>query len=309
MQHEPIRKLAFVFSGQGAQHPGMGKELYETDPAARAVFDRLEALRPGTINSCFYGSAEELQETEVTQPCLFATELAIAAAVEARGLIPDAVAGFSLGELSAVCFAGILPPERCFPLVCLRAREMARCAAQHPGGMLAVLRLNTQQVEEICAGLENAWPVNYNCPGQTVCAAARESLPVLEEAVKAAGGRCLPLKVSGPFHSPYMNGAAEALTAALQAETPQPPRMPVYANLTARPYEDARATLPPQCCSPVRWEESIREMAKEGICDFVEIGPGKVLAGLIKKIDGSLRVFSVEDPAGLDRLMEEIPHA
>lgn len=305
MQHGQGRRLGFLFAGQGAQHPGMGQELYRQSAAAREVLDRLEALRPGTLEDCFSAGAERLKQTDVAQPCLFAVQAAVAAALTAAGLQPWATAGFSLGEVSAVRFAGYLTLEEGFALVQTRARAMADCAKAAPGGMLAVLRLDEASVEEICRGLEGAYPVNYNCPGQTVCAAKQEALAGLEAAVKQRGGRCLPLQVSGPFHSPYMEPAAEELLRALTALPARSPQLRVYANLTGEPYRDFAPTLAWQCARPVRWEKSVRAMLCDGAEGFVEIGPGKVLAGLVKKIAPGTPVWSVEDEEGLERAVEE----
>lgn len=305
MQHGQGRKVGFLFAGQGAQHPGMGQELYAQNAAARQVFDRLEALRPGTLEDCFSAGAERLKQTDVAQPCLFAVQAAVAAALCEEGFAPFAVAGFSLGEVSAVRFAGYLSLEEGFALVQTRAKAMAACAKAAPGGMLAVLRLDEASVEEICRGLEGAYPVNYNCPGQTVCAAKQEALAGLEAAVKQRGGRCLPLQVSGPFHSPYMEPAAEELLRALTALPARSPQLRVYANLTGEPYRDFAPTLAWQCARPVRWEKSVRAMLRDGAEGFVEIGPGKVLAGLVKKIAPGTPVWSVEDEEGLERAVEE----
>ena len=305
MQHGQGRRLGFLFAGQGAQHPGMGQGLYAQNAAARQVFDRLEALRPGTLEDCFSAGSERLKQTDVAQPCLFAVQAAVAAALCEEGLAPFAVAGFSLGEVSAVRFAGYLTLEEGFALVQTRARAMAACAKAQPGGMLAVLRLEAEAVEALCRDIEGAYPVNYNCPGQTVCAAKQESLAGLEAAVKQRGGRCLPLQVSGPFHSPYMEPAAEELLRALTALPARSPQLRVYANLSGEPYRDFAPTLAWQCARPVLFEKSVRAMLRDGAEAFVEIGPGKVLAGLVKKISPQTPVWSVEDSEGLQRAVEE----
>ena len=169
-------KIAFVFSGQGAQAPGMGLDLWEHSPAARAVFDRADALRPGTSEQCFHGTEEELKETKNTQPCMFAMELAAAAALQERGLAPDMAAGFSLGELSALCCAGAADFDTLFQLVSLRGELMQAAAEAEPTAMAAVVKLTSAQVEDLCAGFRRVYPVNYNCPGQTTVSGAREEM-------------------------------------------------------------------------------------------------------------------------------------
>ena len=247
-------KLAFVFSGQGAQAPGMGLDLYERSPASRSAFDALETIRPGTLEQCFHGSEAELQETRSTQPCMVAMELAALAALQEAGFTPDMAAGFSLGELSALCCGGAMDAETAFRLTCRRGELMQRAA----------------------------------------------------EACKT-GGRAIPLKVRGAFHSPFMAEAGEAFRRELAAETLRKPTIPVYANLTGEPYgEDVAATLGQQMCSPVRWEASVRGMIAAGAEVFVELGPGKTLCGLIGKTDGSVRCFPVSEMKDIEALGKEL---
>ena len=169
-------KIAFVFAGQGAQYSGMGQSLREASPAARAVFDVADTLRPGTSAQCFAAPVEELSITENTQPCLYCVDLAAAKALEEAGVIPDYAAGFSLGEIAALSFAGVFSPEEGFGFVCRRGRAMQKAGEENPGAMAAVLKLSNEQVEQLCAGFEKVWPVNYNCPGQLVCAGEKALL-------------------------------------------------------------------------------------------------------------------------------------
>ncbi len=289
-------KIAFVFSGQGAQAPGMGLDLYEKSAAARAVFDALEVLRPGTLEQCFRGSEEDLRQTSNTQPCMVAMELAALAAVRETGVEPDMTAGFSLGELSALCCGGAMDAETAFRLACRRGELMQRAAEAQRTGMAAVVKLTNEEVEKLCAGFRQVWPVNYNCPGQVTVSGAEEEMEAFAAAVKSAGGRAIPLKVRGAFHSPFMAEAGRAFRKELEGEALRAPKIPVYANLTGAPYgEDVAAVLGKQMCSPVRWEASVRGMIAAGAGAFVELGPGRTLCGLIGKTDGGVRCLSVSE--------------
>ena len=299
-------KIAFVFAGQGAQYAGMGRELYEASPAARAAFDRAESLRPGTLEMCFSGPAEALSVTANTQPCLFAMDYACAAAAREAGVSPDCAAGFSLGEVAAMAFAGVMDFDEAFRFVIKRAEEMQSCAEKHPGAMGAVLRLTPAQVEDICRAFpDRAFPVNYNCPGQTVVACAVEVYDELAAKVTEARGRMLRLNVSGAFHTPWMEKAAEALRAYLADKPTRVPELPLYANATAQPYgDDAAQLLSTQVCHPVRWQESVERMAEAGVDTFIEVGAGKTLSGLIRKTIPGAAIFNVEKPEDLQKLSE-----
>lgn len=298
-------KIAFVFSGQGAQYPGMGKELYEFSPAARAVFDRADAIRPGTSAQCFHGTKEELSVTINTQPCMFCVDLAGAYAVQEAGSTPSAVAGFSLGEVAALTFAQAFDFETGFRLVCRRAEFMQEAAEKRAGAMVAVLKLSVPVIRELCAEFKAAYPVNYNCPGQTVVALEKNALERFCQGVSARGGRAVQLAVSGGFHSPFMDEASKQLFAELQMIDMQEPAIPVFANTTAKPYEgDLKATLAGQVNSPVYWQSTVENMISAGIDTFIEAGAGKTLCGLIKKISPDVQVLNVEDREGLQTLAE-----
>ena len=293
-------KVAFVFPGQGAQYSGMGRELAACSPAAAEVFRLADSLRPGTSEQCFQGSEEALRETKTTQPCIFAVELAAAAALQEAGVMPDLAAGFSLGELSALTCAQIVDLSTSFQLVCQRGRLMQEAAEQVSTAMAAVVRLDNETVEALCSQFDGVDPVTYNCPGQVTVAARTEQMPAFSAAVKAAGGRALPLKVSGGFHSPFMAQAAEAFGALLEGVAFQQPRIPLYSNCTSLPYDHrVKELLAKQICSPVRWEAIIRHMIAQGADTFVEVGPGNVLQGLIAKIDPTVRTFGVADQNSL----------
>lgn len=294
-------KLAFVFSGQGSQTPGMGKALHEHLPRVRHVFDRHETIRPGTRAQCFEGDAQTLSQTINAQPCLHSLSLALASALQEAGVKPDMAAGFSLGEVSALSYAGVFQGDDGFHFVCERAAVMQEVSRRHPGGMAAVLKLSAAEVETLCAGIGDIYPVNFNCPGQLVVAGSAESLARLGIAAAASGGRAVALKVSGAFHSPYMDEAADALRIILKGYILAAPRLPVYANLTAGPYPpQPAALLADQVNHPVLWQQTIERMILDGATDFIEVGAGSTLCGLISKTDSAVRTISIQSPESFD---------
>ena len=247
-------KIAFVFAGQGAQYPGMGKALYESSAAARAVFDAAEKERPGTLAQCFEGDKDTLSRTLNTQPCLYAVDLACARALEEQGVRADACAGFSLGEIAAAAFSGLLAEDDAMRLVCRRAELMDACSQGRSVAMAAVLRLTAQQVEELCEKYPDVYPVNYNCPGQTVVSGDAAQIDALINDVTALRGRAMKLAVSGAFHSPYMHEAAVGLSdyMLMRGLRLSAHHLPLYANCTAQPYgDDAEELLARQVESPV----------------------------------------------------------
>lgn len=300
--------IAFVFAGQGAQYPGMGMKLYDCSPAARAVFDRAETLRPGTLEMCFNGSAEALSQTINTQPCLFAMDMACAQAAVEAGAAPACCAGFSLGEVAAASFVGIMEFEQAFRFVVRRAEAMQTCGERFRGAMGAVLRLTADHVENICREFpDSAYPVNYNCPGQTVVACREDIYAALAARVAAKNGRIMRLNVSGAFHSPWMNDASAELAEYLSTQTLKRARIPLYSNYSATPYGDnAALLLSRQVSSPVLWQRSIENMAAAGVDKFVELGAGKTLSGLIRKTVSGARVMNVEKPDDLEKLREAL---
>lgn len=296
-------KIAFVFSGQGAQYSGMGKAMYDASAAARAVYEMADGIRPGTSRQCFEGTAEELTQTVNTQPCVFTADLAAARALQEQGVTPDCVAGFSLGEIAALAFSGILSDEEAFKLVCRRGELMDAAAKANPGAMVAVLKITPAQVEEICAKFDKTYPVNYNSPAQTVVATTSENADAFCEAVAAIGGRAKQLAVSGAFHSPFMADAAAGLAAYMQDVDFGEPELPIYSDYTAEPYAgDYKELVRAQVENPVRWQTIIENMAAQGVDTFIEIGVGKTLVGLIKRILPDAKLFKVETPEDMEKL-------
>ena len=300
-------KIAFVFAGQGAQYSGMGQSLCEASPAAKAVFDAADKLRPGTSEQCFTGAAEELSITKNTQPCLYCVDLAAAKALEEAGVTPDYVAGFSLGEIAALSFAGVFSEEQGFDFVCKRAEAMQKAGEENPGAMAAVLKLKNEQVEELCAGFEKVWPVNYNCPGQLVCAGEKSQIEAFCGKVAEAGGKAVPLAVSGGFHSPFMESASQTLCEVLEPMELSEARVPVYANYTAQPYDgSAKELLTQQVKNPVRWQETVERLVELGVDTFIECGPGKTLCGLIRKTAKGVKTLNVQDGETLQAALEAV---
>lgn len=290
---------AFVFPGQGAQYPGMGKELAGTRPDIRELFDQAdEVLGFGLTNIMFDGTEEDLKQTRVTQPAIFLHSMAV---IQAAGdqFTPDMVAGHSLGEFSALVANGTLSFEDGLKLVYKRALAMQKACEIIPSTMAAVLGLDDDVVTEVCNAIDDiVVPANFNCPGQVVISGTVTGVELaMEELEKRGAKRVIQLQVGGAFHSPLMEHAREELKDAI-TETPfRQPRCPVYQNATALPTQDPeviRKNLINQLTAPVRWTQSVQNMIADGATHFLEAGPGKVLQGLIRKIDRSVRTGSVE---------------
>ncbi|NMD38482.1 MAG: ACP S-malonyltransferase [Christensenellaceae bacterium] len=289
-------KIAFVFSGQGDQYPGMGKDLYEKYPLAKKVFDLCDGLRPGTSSQCFYGTEEELKETKNTQPCLFAMELAAAKVLIDKGIVPDVLAGFSLGEVVAATVSEAFDDDTGFRLVCKRGEIMQHEAEKFDTSMAAVIKLTPEQVQEECNKYSDVYPVNFNCPGQITVSGLSSQMTDFFADVKAAGGRAIPLKVKGAFHSPFMNEAAKAFAEELANVNINERNITLYSNMTAEPYgNDFVGLLSKQICNPVQWEKIIRNMIAEGVDTFIEIGPGKTLSNMIKKISAYVKAVNIAE--------------
>ena len=302
-----MKKIAFLFAGQGAQYPGMGKTLYAESPAAKALYDAAETVRPGTMAQSFEGTPEELKRTENTQPCLYLVDLAAALALEEAGIHADAAAGFSLGEIAALAFAEVYSPVDGFRIVSTRGKLMQEAAEAADTAMCAVVKLDAETVAKTAAEFRELYAVNFNCPGQTVVSGLSESMPAFTAKIKELGGRCIPLAVSAAFHSPFMAEAAAEFGRYLSAQSFNAPRVPVYANLTALPYESNVAeTLGKQMCNPVRWQETIEHMIADGFTDFIEVGAGKTLSGLVKKISADVRIYNVDSAETLAETVKAV---
>lgn len=281
---------AYVFPGQGAQFTGMGKDLYETSPLAKELFEKANEILGFRITDImFEGTAEELKETKVTQPAVFLHSVILAKTL-GDDFKPEMVAGHSLGEFSALVANGTLSFEDGLKLVSQRALAMQKACEITPSTMAAVLGLADNVVEEVCASIDGVVvAANYNCPGQLVISGETTAVEKACEAMKAAGAkRALILPVGGAFHSPMMEPAREELAAAIEATTFSTPICPVYQNVTANAVSDAseiKKNLIIQLTAPVKWTQSVQQMIADGATLFTEVGPGKVLAGLINKID------------------------
>lgn len=293
-----MAKVAFVFSGQGDQYPGMGADLAQTSEAAEKIFAVCDEIRPGTSAMCFGGSAEDLGVTSNTQPCLYVMELAAAEALAERGLQADCVAGFSLGEVVAAAFAGYYSVQAGFRLVMRRGELMQACADRVRTSMVAVLKLSSEKVEELAGHFGQVYPVNYNCPGQISVAGQADQMRKFMAEVRENGGRAVPLKVAGAFHSPFMEGAREPFASAIDEELEKSPigAIPLYSDVTAQPYgENVTELLSSQLCNPVRWEQLVRNMMESGVDTFVEIGPGRTLTNMIHRISVDVKAVSYRE--------------
>lgn len=300
-----MAKIGIIFPGQGAQYPGMGEKLYEAYPEIRELYENAEKIFPGITEISFHGTADDLKKTENTQPALYLAELSAALILKKNGIEASALAGFSLGEIPALSFGGAFDYIEGFRIVCKRGEFMSA----DPGvetAMAAVLKLDGETVEKICASHSGLYPVNYNCPGQITVSGTKEALNDAKAEFTEAGGRVIPLAVSGAFHSPFMDKASEEFGAFLNTCDIKSPVTTVYANRNAAPYENVVETMQAQINHPVLWEKTVRAMAESGIDTFIEVGPGQTLSKFVQKTDPGAKTYHAETPEEIEKIVSEV---
>ena len=300
-----MAKIGIIFPGQGAQYPGMGEKLYEAYPEIRELYENAEKIFPGITEISFHGTADDLKKTENTQPALYLAELSAALILKKNGIEASALAGFSLGEIPALSFGGAFDYIEGFRIVCKRGEFMSA----DPGvetAMAAVLKLDGETVEKICASHSGLYPVNYNCPGQITVSGTKEALNDAKAEFTEAGGRVIPLAVSGAFHSPFMDKASEEFGAFLNTCDIKSPVTTVYANRNAAPYENVVETMQAQINHPVLWEKTVRAMAESGVDTFIEVGPGQTLSKFVQKTVPGAKTYYAETPEEIEKIVSEV---
>ena len=300
-----MAKIGIIFPGQGAQYPGMGEKLYEAYPEIRELYENAEKIFPGITEISFHGTADDLKKTENTQPALYLAELSAALILKKNGIEASALAGFSLGEIPALSFGGAFDYIEGFRIVCKRGEFMSA----DPGvetAMAAVLKLDGETVEKICAAHAGLYPVNYNCPGQITVSGTKEALNDAKAEFTEAGGRVIPLAVSGAFHSPFMDKASEEFGAFLNTCDIKSPVTTVYANRNAAPYENVVETMQAQINHPVLWEKTVRAMAESGVDTFIEVGPGQTLSKFVQKTVPGAKTYHAETPEEIEKIVSEV---
>ncbi len=311
-------KTVFMFSGQGAQYVGMGKDLYNNYTVAREVFDRADKVLGYSIKDICFNNGEKLNDTEFAQPAILTMSIAAMKVIEECGVRADMAAGLSLGEYCAYVASGAMDFEEAVALVQKRGKFMAEAVPYGKGAMYAIIGLDTELVEEACneivnEGLGLVVPANYNAPGQIVIAGETEAVKRAAELAKEKGAKmAVRLKVSGPFHTELLKPAADKLSKELKKMTISPMNIPVYTNVNAEVVESENNIIPileKQICSPVRWEETIRNMHKNGADTFIELGPGKALCGFVKRILKGVTNVNVEDTSTLQKTLDKLNEA
>ncbi len=305
-----MSKIAFCFPGQGSVEVGMGRDVAEAVPAAMDVFERAsEASGLDLRQLCFEGPIERLTETELQQPALVATSLAVFAAIREQGIEPDYVIGHSVGEFAALAAADAMTLEEAIELVRERGLAMAEAARERPGSMAAVLGLDDEVVENLCRKILGVWPANYNCPGQIVVSGEDSAVEELSAEAQSLGARrAIKLKVSGAFHSPLVASAAKRLKPAIERVPFRETSAPFMSTVTAKvePATRLGSLLVDQLTAPVRFTQAATGLVGEGVKTFVEVGPGNVLSGLVKRIDKSVKTVSVNSVSALHQLEESL---
>ncbi len=301
-------KTAFMFPGQGAQYVGMGKDFYEQIPVSKEMFQLAGAASGLDVEALCFEENEQINITEYTQIAMLAAEVAMLKAVEEKGIKPDVTAGLSLGEYGALAAGRIMSPEDVFKIVRKRGIYMQE-AVPNGGAMVAVLGLETEVIEKVCDETPGMVSIaNYNCPGQIVITGEEEAVQTAVEKLTQAGAkRCVPLKVSGPFHSSLLVGAGEKLAKELETVSINDIQIPYIANVTAdyvTKKEDVKPLLEKQVSSSVRWQQTIEKMIMDGVDTFIEIGPGKTLSGFMRKINRDVKVLNIEKVEDLEKLRE-----
>jgi [acyl-carrier-protein] S-malonyltransferase len=309
-EREESAMIAFCFPGQGSLEAGMGREIAEAFPEAMDVFRAgSEAAGIDLQHLCFEASEEELLDTAVQQPALVATSLAVLAALKARGIEPDFVVGHSVGEFAALASVDALPFDEAIALVRERGLAMADAARERPGSMAAILGLEDEIVERLCRQILGVWPANYNCPGQIVVSGENPAVDeCCEQAEDEGARRTVKLRVSGAFHSPLVAHAADRLRPAVERIKFHEPVAPFMSTVTAKiePAHRMAGLLVEQLTAPVKFTQAASELAKDGVKTFVEVGPGNVLSGLLRRIDKTVKAIPVNNLAGLQKLEDEL---
>lgn len=308
-------KTVFMFSGQGAQYAGMGKELYDNYTEAKEIFDKADEVLGYSIRDICFTDEEKLGETEYAQPAILTMSIAAMKVLEAKGVQADMTAGLSLGEYSAYVASGAMDFAQAVALVQKRGKYMTEAVPSGEGAMYAIIGMDTEKVEEVCKeatelGMGLAIPANYNAPGQIVIAGHTPAVDAAAKMAKEKGAKmAVKLKVSGPFHTSLLQPAADKLTPELEKMTISPMNIPVYTNVTAQivpEKEDIIPTLAKQVISPVKWETTIRNMSEAGADTFIELGPGKALTGFVKRTLKGVTILNVEDISSLEKAMEKL---